>query len=157
MYRDFSIDSNLLTTFLASLLIWILVLVIIFLWLGLKKLKTREIVYAFFSAVLAWATSEFIKSLIGAIRPFRINGFPPLTLTIPGDASFPSGHAAFSFALSTAIFLRNRKLGIVCFVASVLVGMGRIWGNVHYPIDIFAGVVLGVFISLISEKFFFKK
>jgi len=157
MYESFNVDSNLLITFSASLLIWILVLVIIFLWLGMKKLKTRQIAYAFFSAILAWVTSEFVKSLIGAIRPFEINGFPPLTLTIPGDASFPSGHAAFSFGLSTAIFLRNRKLGIICFIVSILVGMGRVLGNVHYPIDILAGAILGVFTPLISERFFFEK
>ncbi len=97
-----------------------------------------------------------VKDLFFTIRPFKINGFPPLTITNPSDNSFPSGHTASAFALATAIFLINKKLGVLMFVLSSLVGLGRVLSNVHYPLDVLGGLVLGIFVPLFLEDLFLK-
>ena len=59
--------------------------------------------------------------------------------------AFPSGHAAFFFALSTVVYFYNKKAGIGFFVASFLISISRVFGGVHWPTDILAGVLVGIF------------
>jgi len=42
--------------------------------------------------------------------------------------------------------LKNKKLGVVFMVLGVLMGLARIYCGVHYPSDIFAGIIIGVFL-----------
>ncbi len=142
-------------TFLASFLIW-------FMFLGafvalLKQKKIKAYFFVLFSVVISWIISQVIKGLFFTVRPFKINGFPPLTITNPSDNSFPSGHTTSAFALATAVFLVNKKLGILMFFLAFLVGLGRILSNVHYPIDVWGGIALGIFVPLFLENFFLKK
>lgn len=58
--------------------------------------------------------------------------------------SFPSDTAACYFAISTIVFLQDRRLGILCFLWNVVtVGVCRIAMGSHYPSDIVGGLVLG--------------
>ncbi len=141
-------------TFLASFLIWLMFLVA---FLFLYKRKKTRVLFVFFSVVMSWVISQMIKDLFFTVRPFNINGFPTLTITNPNDNSFPSGHTTSAFALATAVFIVNRKLGILMFVLALFVGLGRVLSNVHYPVDILGGAVLGVFTPLFLEEFFLIK
>ena len=58
--------------------------------------------------------------------------------------SFPSDTAACYFAISTIIFLQNRRLGLLCYGWNVLtVGLCRVAMGSHYPSDIAGGLLLG--------------
>lgn len=74
--------------------------------------------------------------------------------------SFPSGHAAFYFALSMAVYLYNKKLGVILFVVSLIMGIARIYAGVHWPSDILGGIVVGVITALVvnfaARKFIIK-
>ena len=63
--------------------------------------------------------------------------------------SFPSGHAAFYFALSMGVYLYNKKLGAAFFVVSVLMGIARIFAGVHWPADILGGALVGIVTALL--------
>lgn len=143
-----------LATFLASFLIWFMFLGISFFLLRIKNKKAAFFVV--FSVILAWIISEVIKDLFFTVRPFMINGFLPLTVTDPSDNSFPSGHAASAFALATSVFTYKKRAGYVTFFLACLVGLGRVISNVHYPIDVLGGAVLGVYIPLFLESFFVR-
>lgn len=140
-------------TFFASFLIWILFAGLFVLWIVDGKIKKEQILHALFSLILAWAVAEIIKALFPTTRPFVTNGKFPLTLTVPGGASFPSGHTAAVFALAVSIWLHKKKLGLWYIVGAVLVGIARILSNVHYPIDILGGAVLGILTSFGVGKF----
>jgi undecaprenyl-diphosphatase len=71
--------------------------------------------------------------------------------------SFPSGHAAIFFAIATAVYLYNKKLGIWFFVVAILMGMARIFVGVHWPSDILGGAVIGIISGIIVGKIFKKK
>ncbi len=58
--------------------------------------------------------------------------------------SFPSGHATFFFALATAVYLNDKKLGLWFFAGAVLMGVARIYAGVHWPSDIVGGALIGV-------------
>jgi undecaprenyl-diphosphatase len=66
--------------------------------------------------------------------------------------SFPSAHALFFFALSAAVFAYNKKLGVVFFTLSIIMGIARVFIGVHWPSDILAGAVIGIAIGYIFKQ-----
>lgn len=139
-------------TFLASFLIWILFAGLVYLWVVDGRVKREVALHAFLSALIAWGAAELLKSLIPIPRPFVTDRFPPLTLTIPTDGSFPSGHTAASFALVVSVWLHNKKLGLFFVIIALTIGIARVLANVHWPIDIIGGIVVGTAVSLIIER-----
>ncbi len=76
----------------------------------------------------------------------------------PKDGSFPSGHTAIVFGVSTSLFvIFRRKKFLFLFAVALLVGVSRYVLGVHYPIDIVAGGIIGIVIpvavSAIYERF----
>ena len=57
--------------------------------------------------------------------------------------SFPSGHATIFFSIATTIFFYNKKLGILLFIAAIIISFGRVAAGVHFPTDILAGLLIG--------------
>ncbi len=100
---------------------------------------------------------DFIRWIWARPRPF-IENQVNLLLSHELTPSFPSGHTAFYFALSTVIYFYNKKAGISFFIASFLIAISRVFCGVHWPSDILAGAAVGIFsgwfIILLSRKFF---
>ncbi len=151
------------TVFFADYLAYIFVavsIVSLVLWQAARAQKLR----ALFDAVIAVALSrgvfvESIRWFYPHPRPFAsLSGVHQLLTET--SSSFPSGHAAFFFALSAVSYHYNRKLGVTFFTLSVIMGLARIIAGVHYPLDILGGALLGVCIgfmsSIIVDKFPFK-
>ncbi len=145
-------QSNIIITFTASFLIWLMFGGLLVLWRVDGKIKQEQAAHALLSAMVAWIISQMIKGLYPTVRPFKLNGFPPLTLTVPGDSAFPSGHAAVAFALATSVWLHDKKVGSVFLALAFLVGVGRVLGNVHYAVDILGGAIVGVLVALAIDK-----
>ena len=58
--------------------------------------------------------------------------------------SLPSDTATLYFAISSIIYIQNKKIGILCFTWTALtVGFSRVSLGAHYPSDILAGLILG--------------
>src|SRR3989344_9231798 len=147
---------EILITFFASFLIWFMFGGLFVLWSVDGKIKRQQVIHALASFFLAWIVTDIIKKLFPTLRPFEVTGAIPLTIFARGDGAFPSGHTASSFALATSLFLHDRRVGTGFLAAAGIVGLGRILGNVHYPIDIVGGAVIGIVISLLIEKVHFK-
>ncbi|MFH0852302.1 MAG: phosphatase PAP2 family protein [bacterium] len=125
----------------------------IIIWMLAKKDKAvfwenfKITAYFFVTAIVSrFVFGEAIKRIIARPRPFELH---QVTQLIPEDLrmSFPSGHMSFFFAFSAAVYLYNKKAGIICFVASLLMGLARIYTGVHYPADILGGMVLGILVG----------
>ena len=145
--------SELIITFLASYL-FVGVLLSLGLWWAIDGLKDKEmIVAAVLAGVLAWFLVFVLKDILDMPRPFMVNNGKVLTMTVPWDGAFPSGHMALLFALSTVVFFRNRRWGLVYMVAAAAVGVGRVIANVHYPMDILGGAVIGVVVGVMVSRF----
>lgn len=67
--------------------------------------------------------------------------------------SFPSGHALFFFALATAVFLYDRRLGWWFFAGATLMGIARVVGGIHWPSDIVGGAVIGILTAWLMVRF----
>ena len=88
---------------------------------------------------------ETIRFFWFRARPFEALSFSPLVQKLTEvSSSFPSGHAAFYFAISTVVFLRSKKLGSMFLGVSFLMGVARIYGGVHWASDVLAGALLGI-------------
>lgn len=116
------------------------------------KLPWRESIYGFcFAALVAIGARGIITELIRFFydrpRPYEVLNFDPLFLS--GNPAFPSGHAAFLFALAFSVFLFNKKIGWLFIALSLLVGVGRILSGVHWPLDIVGGFLIAFFVFLL--------
>lgn len=149
--------NNILITFLASFLIWFMFAGLLILWVVHGRIKKQQVIHAIVASFIAWGVSELIKGLFPSLRPYEMTGAIPLTLTIPTDSAFPSGHASAAFALAMSVQKHSRKAGYLYILFALLVGLGRVMGNVHYYIDIVGGAVVGTFSVFFLENFQMNK
>ncbi|MEG1753703.1 MAG: phosphatase PAP2 family protein [Christensenella sp.] len=84
-----------------------------------------------------------IKDLVMRERPFVFYGVSQLLIPAPHGFSFPSGHAASSFAALTVIYSCYKKLRLPAAICALLIAFSRVYLFVHFPSDVLAGAVLG--------------
>jgi undecaprenyl-diphosphatase len=130
-------------------------IILLFLVKDFKKYKLM-VIEAFLAAVLArFGFTELIRFFLKRPRPFVENHIN-LLLKESNSPSFPSGHAAFFFGLSTIVYFYNKKAGIFFFIASTLMAIARVFCGVHWPGDILAGALIGIFSGWLVHKILLK-
>ncbi len=139
-------------TFLASFLIWFMFAGLIILWVIDGRIKKEEALHAIVAFILAWVVADIIKLFFPTLRPFIVNGAPSLTLFPEHNGAFPSGHSSAAFALAVTIWLHDRKLGWIYILLALIVGTARVLANVHYPVDILGGAVVGILTAFLVER-----
>ena len=85
-----------------------------------------------------------LKHIVCRPRPFVVNSAIDIIIKAPSGFSFPSSHTATCFAMATAIYLFHKRLGIIAYIYASLVAFSRMYLYVHYPSDVFGGVILGI-------------
>lgn len=123
-------------------------LIISFIFLISKEKSNLKRLFLFFEGTIAVILSrgilvEFIRFFYYRPRPFEALSVSSLI----GDnlsSSFPSGHAAFFFALALIVFSINRQWGWWYFILAALNGLSRIFVGVHWPFDILGGALVGI-------------
>jgi undecaprenyl-diphosphatase len=88
-----------------------------------------------------------MKALFDRDRPPLRYPEPDSLVRVPLDGSFPSGHAATSFAGATILAFAFPRLTPVLYVLAAAVAFSRVYVGVHYPLDILGGAVLGVLVA----------
>lgn len=95
-----------------------------------------------------------IKHAIRRARPFVCGIEEKLLIIKPITYSFPSGHTSSSFAAAGILYAMQSKLTFLAFMLAALIAFSRIYLNVHYPTDVFMGIVLGLLCAhLVAEAF----
>jgi membrane-associated phospholipid phosphatase len=96
-----------------------------------------------------------LKAIVRAPRPFQVlESIQGKRIETATGYSFPSGHTttASSFYTALALAFRRRAVSIGCAIVIALVGISRLYLGVHWPNDVFGGLVLGVSVSLLVYK-----
>lgn len=94
-----------------------------------------------------------LKPLVARPRPFSVDLTRALLIPAPDDYSFPSGHTAVSFAAASAVWnCGKKKLGAVFGIVAVLIAFSRLYLYVHYPTDVFAGMLIGILCGFLASK-----
>ncbi len=125
---------------------WIAVAVI---FVFTKKYRKVGIMmgFAFIFGVLIG--NALLKPIVARIRPYDIRTGIDLLVKALSDFSFPSGHTLVCFEAATVLMLTERKkFGIAALIIAFLVAFSRLYLYVHYPTDVFAGMILGIAFGL---------
>lgn len=119
--------------------------------LGISWFKKREGTGLFATFVLSTLLAVGLQLLLERARPagVRLIDLPP------AFPSFPSGHAAGSFALATmtALFWPRRRW--LPFLGASLVAFSRVYLGLHYPTDVLAGAALGMAVAAMAYGLFY--
>lgn len=136
----------------SSTLLTIITLFVV-LYLALKK-EVRSIVYVLSATIGGGILVQILKHFFARQRPEIV-----AHLVSEVTKSFPSGHSAMSAVvyLSLAVLIsriekshRTRIFLISsALIISFLVGLSRVYLGVHYPTDVLAGWMIGLFWALL--------
>jgi undecaprenyl-diphosphatase len=139
---------DLLGIFLAEYLGYFLLFLVLYLiffrpieW----KVRYRQILYMVLTLILSRGLfTEIIRFFYYRPRPFLVLDVQPL-FNHEATPALPSGHAAFYFALALSVFyFIDRPWGWKLIIAVSLMGLARIFGGVHWPLDIAAGFAVAL-------------
>lgn len=111
--------------------------------LAYKRTRRLGIVLAVSMAFDFLLCNLTVKPLVNRVRPYEAEDIT-LIVAPPHDASFPSGHTAISFAFAWVMFLRRERFWKVALMLAVLVGLSRLYLNVHFPSDVVVGAIFGM-------------
>jgi len=84
-------------------------------------------------------------------RPFETMDIEPFVSHEIGG-SFPSKHTSSAFVIAASILFINPLVGWIALALALLTGISRIMVGVHYPLDIFGGMVIGLIFSCVAFR-----
>ena len=139
----------------------VLSLTLLGLWFGAPALADRERQQrAVIAAVIAMGIANLLVLTVNMAevvmrpRPFEVIDNAARTADMlfyhPPDPTFPSNSMAVTFAIAVAVFTGHRSMGSVALVLATAMGLSRVLAGVHFPLDVFAGAILGALAALVG-------
>ncbi len=123
---------------------WILVAIILTI---IPKTRRVGIICCISILIGALITNVALKNIVARVRPYEYKDMI-LLIKEQSDHSFPSGHTTASFAASL-VFLKEKlsigkvRLDYIFLILAILISFSRLYLYVHFPTDVFAGVLVG--------------
>ena len=120
-------------------IVWVLMCLVLMIPKSTRKIGITAALSLAFVTIL---NNIILKNIVARPRPFTYADIE-LLINAPRSYSFPSGHAASSFATATAVFLGNRKFGAVALILAALIA---------FPSDVVVGSLEGIFTAIVVSK-----
>ena len=131
-----------LIIFGAKYLVFSLPLLLVWLWRKLPAHRLEIAISLTLTGLIALALIQIAGAIYDHPRPFAVKNIVPL-VSHGNDNGFPSEHATYAASLAAIIYGYRRRWGIAAIGIAILVGISRVLADVHYPIDILAGLIIG--------------
>lgn len=103
---------------------------------------------------IATLISEGISQIYSRPRPFVALSNIQLLTPHSADGGMPSHHTVFMIAVATAIYIRNRIVGLTLGALTLVCGVARIAAGIHYPTDVLVGLLIGIGTVLVIHNLF---
>ena len=141
------------------------VVLLVYLFIQWGKLTWRWLLLAVLNLTLTdQISSSIFKPLVHRLRPcadpLMIGKCRLLLDHCSGGFSFTSSHAANHFGLAMFIFMTLqplfKKYTWLFFIWAAVIAYAQVYVGVHYPLDVFAGSIIGITIGWISSSIFNK-
>ena len=126
---------------------WIVVTLLLLILPYNRKIGVQAAISLIITVIIC---NIILKPSIMRCRPCWLEPDVQLLVKVPHDFSFPSGHSNASFAVATAIFSRNKKLGIPALILAAAIAISRLYVFVHWPTDVLVGTIIGICGGIIS-------
>ncbi|MEV5549358.1 phosphatase PAP2 family protein [Streptomyces sp. NPDC052309] len=137
-------------------LLFAIVLLVLWCWWSVRRRGGEDaapsvaaLVWAPLAAGVAVLVNVPIRGFVERPRPFKTHDGLEVLVEGKNDFSFVSDHATLVMAMAVALFVANRKFGVVAIVLAVLGGFCRVYMGVHYPTDVVGGFALGTAVALL--------
>ncbi|MFO7477531.1 MAG: phosphatase PAP2 family protein [Methyloceanibacter sp.] len=114
--------------------------------------------FVFASIAATVIVTNLAKGIVGRARPMLFDAGGALEFKLfafsPEYASLPSGHAANSFALATALGMLWPRARVLLYTLAVWIAASRVLIGEHYFSDAVLGALLGIAIPhLVRDRF----
>ena len=124
-------------------LFWI---ILTLLMLCFRKTRRAGVTSAISMTIGLIVVNVILKNWLARIRPYELIEALELIIEKQHDCSFPSGHATNALACAWVMFrLLDKKAGVPALILALLICFTRLHVGVHYPTDVLAGIIVGIF------------
>jgi membrane-associated phospholipid phosphatase len=127
-------------------------IIILFLFIGFEKALILG-ASLLLSSLISFSTKLYFDTLrpIGFFAQEKLNWHFVDGVVINLHQSFPSGHTTTAFAIfmMLTLFAKNKNWGFLFVILAWITGYSRTYLFQHFPVDVLAGSVVGVFSSLL--------
>ncbi|MEY4052174.1 MAG: hypothetical protein RIR64_1159 [Bacteroidota bacterium] len=129
-------------------------------WKAWKWLLMVAITIALTDQLSSFLFKPFVHRLRPCADPAILTHVKLLIPACPSSFSFTSSHAANHFSLSMFVFLTLqplfKKYTYLFFLWAGLISYAQIYVGVHYPLDILAGIFIGLVMGYAGAKLYLK-
>lgn len=94
--------------------------------------------------------SKIAANLYFDPRPFVVGYFNPL-IPHAADNGFPSDHVLLTSAISSIVFIFNKKLSTLLWLITLVVGIARVVAGVHHTVDILGAIIISIIITFLVD------
>ncbi len=105
--------------------------------------ETYNLLVPWTAVAVSWVIAEVAKFLFNRARPFISDTEIAPLIRTPSSSSFPSGHSAAAAAGAITLSAIYLAFAPALILSGFLVALSRIYLGVHYPFDVFAGILIG--------------
>jgi undecaprenyl-diphosphatase len=127
--------------------VWSAVWLAIALCVAILRRRAEVFLWTLVTALAASFTTDAIKAATSRDRP-DVDTLVPR----PHSSSFPSGHAATSFACATVLSAFEPRLRVPLYVLAALIALSRAYVGVHFPLDVLAGATWGLCVGWLTVR-----
>lgn len=146
--------------FITNAKTWVPIIILSWLYLivaGNRKMRLLALALLVSVGLSDLICARIIKKSVGRLRPCSIEQSESfkcrLLLPAKSSKSFPSNHAANTAAFAaTMLFFVGLKIGLPFVLLAFLIGYSRIYCGVHFPLDVFAGWLIGALLGYASTR-----